>query len=264
MSAEIEKRTSFYGTEPTDTDGFASIIQSFLLPEEDLFQLLFSEHFIFYKPRFKSSGDFYWLTTKNQKIFVAVGDSTGHEVHGALVSMAGMYFLNEIVYKEGKENSDEIIELLREKLIQCFQYNPLKNLFQETIDISLCVIDREKMEAQFTGAYNSLYVISNNNLEVYRADRIAVGYPNKENSFFTRQNFSISPGDVFYMFTDGYSDQFGGENRKKFMNKRFSHLLLNIYQNSMDKQKEWLEKNLAEWMQDNAQVDDITVIGFKI
>ncbi|MFO7658118.1 MAG: SpoIIE family protein phosphatase [Bacteroidales bacterium] len=264
MSTEAENRILLHGTDSPDIDYFASIIQSYLLPHDDLFQLLFPEHFIFFKPKNHSAGDFYWLATKNQKIFIAVGDASGHGVHGALVSMAGMFFLNEIVYKDGKHNSDEILELLREKMIQCFQKNHFNNQYQDRIDISLCIIDSEKMEAQFTGAYNSLYVISNNNLEIYRADHITAGQADKENLFFTRQNFSISHGDVIYLCTDGYSDQFGGENRKKFMNKRFSHLLLNIYQNSMDKQKDWLEKNLTDWMQDNAQVDDITVIGVKI
>jgi serine phosphatase RsbU (regulator of sigma subunit) len=132
------------------------------------------------------------------------------------------------------------------------------------MDIALCIIDTEKMELQFSGAFNPVFIISNNSLEVLRGDRIPIGYTMKEDVFFSRQHLQLNAGDIIYLLSDGYCDQLGGESRKKYMTKRFNHLLLDIYQFPLEKQKEWLDKTFSEWMGDNDQVDDVTVIGVKI
>jgi serine phosphatase RsbU (regulator of sigma subunit) len=120
------------------------------------------------------------------------------------------------------------------------------------------------MELQFSGAFNPIFIISNNNLEVLRGDRIPIGYSMKNDVYFSRHHFKLNKGDIIYLLSDGYCDQLGGESRKKFMTKRFSHLLLDIYQFPLEKQMEWLDKTFSEWKGDNDQVDDVTVIGVKL
>ena len=265
--------TEFYATndkksvlesELSDIEYYAKHVQSALLTSDNIFNKIFREHLIFFKPIQQIGGDFYWVFKKDSKILVAVGDCTGHGVHGALLSILAMAYLTDIANSLSLEYSDEVLNLLKDKFLEVLQQMDDTTHSKAGIDMAICILDYEKMEAQFSGAYNLLYFISNNNLEIFRGDKLPVGFSEKEDIYFTRQNFKINEGDIIYLFTDGYCDQFGGENRKKFMTKRFSHLLLNIYQFPMDKQKEWLDKTLVDWKKDNDQVDDITVIGLKI
>lgn len=261
----IEKELSInQKKEISDTILLANSIQSALLTPGYLFQEHFSEHFIFFKPKQFVGGDFYWMASKGSKVIVAVADCTGHGVSGALMSLLGIACLYEIVNKSNLEFSDEVLNLLKDKILKSLPAYDKTSDRKEGMDIAICIFDRQKMEAQYSGAYNSLYIISNNNLEILRADRIAIGLSEKSEGYFTRHNFNLKEGDIIYMFTDGYCDQFGGENRKKFMSKRFSHLLLSIYEFPMEKQKEWIDKTLTDWMNNSEQVDDITVIGLKI
>ncbi len=247
-----------------DNHTYARIIQSAILSLQSVFEENFTEHFIFFRPKHVVSGDFYWTTRKGQKIFLAVADCTGHGVQGAFISLLGMTFLNEIVNKTQLDYTDEILYQLRDKLSQSLAGNDLTFEAQDGMDIALCIIDREKMELQYSGAFNPIFIISSNNLEVLRGDRIPIGYLVKSDVYFSRHHFKLNEGDIIYLLTDGYCDQLGGETRKKFMTKRFNHLLLDIYQFPLEKQKEWLGKTLSDWMGDNDQVDDITVIGVKI
>lgn len=250
--------------EISDNITYASIIQSAVLSLQSVFDESFEEHFIYFKPKRIVSGDFYWTTRRDNKIFLAVADCTGHGVQGAFISLLGMTFLNEIVNKMQLEYTDEILSQLKEKLSQSLSGNDLTFEAQDGMDIAFCIIDRKNMELQFSGAFSPLFVISNNNLEVLRGDRIPIGYSAKEDVYFSRHHFKLNEGDIVYLLSDGYCDQLGGETRKKFMTKRFNHLLLDIYQHPLEKQKEWLDKTLIDWMGDNDQVDDITVIGVKI
>jgi serine phosphatase RsbU (regulator of sigma subunit) len=243
---------------------YASIMQSAILALQSTFEESFSEHLIYFKPKHIVSGDFYWTTRKDKLIYLAVADCTGHGVQGAFISCLGMTYLNEIVNKMNLEYTDEILSQLSTKLSQNLSENDLTFEAKDGMDIALCIIDSEKMELQFSGAFNPVFIISNNNLEVLRGDRISIGYSTKNDVYFSRHHFKLNKGDIIYLLSDGYCDQLGGESRKKFMTKRFSHLLLDIYQFPLEKQKEWLDKTFSEWKGDNDQVDDITVIGVKI
>ncbi|MBN2215178.1 MAG: SpoIIE family protein phosphatase [Bacteroidales bacterium] len=243
---------------------YASIIQSAILTHYSAFEENFSEYFIFFKPKHIVSGDFYWTTKKDKTIYLAVADCTGHGVQGAFIGFLGMTYLNEIINKMQLQYTDDILSQLSTKIRQSLSENDLTFEAQDGMDIGLCMIDTEKMELQFSGAFNPVYIISRNNLEVLRGDRIPIGYSTKEDVYFSRHHFKLSEGDIIYLLSDGYCDQLGGEGRKKFMAKRFSHLLLDIYQFPLEKQKEWLDKTFYEWMGNNDQVDDVTVIGVKI
>lgn len=250
--------------EISDNYLYADLIQSAVLSSHAQFQENFSEHFIYFKPKYQVSGDFYWTCRQGKKTFVAVADCTGHDVQGALISMLGITYLNDIVNRLHLEYTDEILNQLKDMLYLKLSQDYEGLEAKDGIDIALCVIDQQKMELQFSGAFNPLFIISNNNLEILRGDRIPISFSTKDNVYFSRHNFSLSEGDIIYLLSDGYYDQFGGEGRKKFTTKRFSHLLLDIYQFPMEKQKEWLDKTITDWMGKNEQVDDITIVGVKI
>ena len=267
QNEKIEKHNEIverHTKEISDHLTYASIIQSAVLTLQSVFEENFEEYFIYFKPKHIVSGDFYWTTRKGSKIFLAVADCTGHGVQGAFISLLGMTFLNEIVNKMQVEYTDEILSQLRDKLSQSLSGNDLTFEAQDGMDIALCIIDRESRELQFSGAFSPIFIISSNNLEVLRGDRIPIGYSKKDDVYFSRHHFKLNEGDIVYLLSDGYCDQLGGENRKKFMTKRFNHLLLDIYQYPLEKQKDWLHKTLVDWMGDNDQVDDVTVIGVKI
>lgn len=244
-----------------DSYSYARAVQVATLKQFTLDEY-FPENFVFFKPKKIVSGDFYYFTKKEDKIIVAVADCTGQGVPGALLSTFGLSYLCEAVRKG--ENTDEILSDLREKFIRNLDEKTEESSTKYSMDIALCIIDYDKMEMQFSGAYSPLYLISNNNLEVFRGDRLPIGFSLKEDNYYTKHNVKINKGDILYLFTDGYCDQVGGDNRKKFMTKRFGHLLLDMYQFPLSKQKQWIKNTLNEWMGENDQVDDITVVGIKI
>ena len=256
----VEKQTG----EISDHLKYARIIQSAILAIQSSFEENFAEHFIFFKPKQIVSGDFYWTARKDGKIYLAVADCTGHGVQGAFMSFLGMTCLNEIVNKTNLEYTDEILSQLGTKMSQSLSENDLTVDAKDGMDIALCIIDPEQMELQFSGAFSPIFIISNNNLEVLRGDKITIGYSLKTDLYLSRHHFKLNKGDLIYLLTDGYCDQLGGEARKKLMTKRFNHLLLDIYQFPLEKQKEWLDKTFVDWMGNNDQVDDVTVIGVKI
>ncbi|NJK85684.1 MAG: SpoIIE family protein phosphatase [Bacteroidales bacterium] len=217
-----------------------------------------------YWPKQIVSGDFYYLTKRKNKIIVAVADCTGHGVPGAFMSMLGIAHINEIVNTAEFDCADQILNELKERIMNSLHQRDEESKSKDGMDIALCIIDLENLEMQFSGAYNPVYIMTNNNLEVLRGDRMPIGFHYKEDCYFTCHHYSLKKGDTIYLFSDGYCDQFGGENHNKFMTKRFNHLLLDINQYPLPKQKEWLENTMREWMDDKDQVDDITVLGIKI
>jgi serine phosphatase RsbU (regulator of sigma subunit) len=221
------------------------------------------QYFVLYKPRDIVSGDFYWIHQKDDKVLIAAADCTGHGVPGAFMSMLGMAFLNEIVTKGEFCNAAQILDQLRKLIVKSLHQSGNTGETKDGMDISLCQIDKEKGEIQFAGAFNSMYVIRGNEIIEGPADRMPVGFHDKLDVPFTNTVMPIQKGDAMYIFSDGYVDQFGGENGKKFMAKRFKQLLLDIQEMAMEEQKEFLDKTTIEWRGELDQVDDILVIGIK-
>jgi len=193
-----------------------------------------------------------------------VADCTGHGVPGAFMSLMGITLLNEIVNIKGITRSDAIVTELREKLIHSLQQSRKDIPTSDGFDIALCVLDQQQKRIQYTGGMNNLIYIHEGKLEVIRADRTSVCFVYDNSGPFTMKEIDYQKGDIFYLFSDGYQDQFGGEHDRKFFVHRFYTLLLDIHRKPMIKQKEMLEKNLKEWMRDNEQTDDITVMGIRI
>ncbi len=233
------------------------------------------EHFIHYKPRDIVSGDFYWMShintpinlnyddKKGDIILIAAADCTGHGVPGAFMSMLGVSFLNEIIAHYEYHSSDGILNILREKIKKSLLQSVVADTPNDGMDIALCIIDLHKNLLQFSGANNPLYLFRENELIELKATKNPVGHYVNEVPF-QMMEIKLCKNDVFYIFSDGYHSQFGGENDETFKTKRFKDLLSEIHTKPMKEQEELLESKFNEWKGNKEQTDDILVIGIKI
>ena len=254
-----------------DSITYAQRIQNAILPPIEIINKMVAEHFILYKPQNIVSGDFYWMSKRNDKLIVTAADCTGHGVPGAFLSMLGISFLNEIVGKQQIVIASDILGHLRGKLIESLHQTGKLNEAKDGMDMSLCVIDTQKMELQFAGAFNPLLLCRFNKevegereLIEFKADRMPVGISDRDKKDFTNHLVKLKKNDVIYMFSDGYADQFGGPFNKKFKVKTFKDLLLQIFDKPLSLQALMLDETLMSWQGDNEQIDDILVLGIKM
>ncbi|MCB8998470.1 MAG: SpoIIE family protein phosphatase [Bacteroidales bacterium] len=265
-TAEIElqkNEISEQKKEITDSIYYARRIQSAVLPSPAMLSSVLAEHFVLFLPRDIVSGDFYWSTIKGEKIVILAADCTGHGVPGAFMSMLGVSFLNEIVSADKLENAGKVLDLLRNHVKDTLSQSGGSDQARDGMDIALCIIDQKKMQIQFAGAYNPLYMIRDAELTEIKGDKMPIGLYER-NAHFTNNVFSIQKGDCFYIFSDGFIDQFGGEFQKKFLSRPFKNLLLKIHKQPMNKQKEMLLTSFENWKGKLQQVDDVLIIGFRI
>jgi serine phosphatase RsbU (regulator of sigma subunit) len=248
----------------TSSIEYAKRIQTAVLPPVDYLDECMPEYFVLFKPRDIVSGDFYWISQKDDKIIVAAVDCTGHGVPGAFVSMLGVAFLNEIISKQEIIKPDMILNNLRKQVKKALRQSGKINEPSDGMDMALCVIDIKKMELQYAGAYTPLYLIRNKEITKLKADRMPVGIYIVEKDSFTNHLLKIQPRDVIYLFSDGYVDQFGGKMGGKFKYHRFRKLLLEIQDKSMDEQKNILDTTIEKWRGDLEQIDDILIVGFRM
>ena len=248
----------------TSSIEYASHIQNAVLPPIEFIDKLLPENFILNKPKDIVSGDFYWLAERDNKIIIVVADCTGHGVPGAFMSLLGITLLNEIVNVQGITRSDDIVTNLRVRVVHSLQQGRKNIPTSDGMDIALCVLDVHKNKIQFTGGMRNIILIRDKKLEEIKADRFSVCAFAESSGPFTMKEIECRKGDVFYLFSDGYQDQFGGNLEKKFLRSNFYMTLLEIHDLSMSKQKEILENRLNDWMQDNIQTDDITVMGIRL
>jgi ligand-binding sensor domain-containing protein/serine phosphatase RsbU (regulator of sigma subunit) len=248
----------------TSSIEYARDIQNAVLPPIGLIDKILPENFILNRPKDIVSGDFHWLTEKGNKIIITVADCTGHGVPGAFMSLLGITFLHEIVNSEGITRSVDIVTKLRERVIQSIQQGRKDAPISDGMDIALCVLDKNQRSIQYTGGLIDLVYISDEKLSVIKADRFSVCAFNKNSDPFTMKEINYRAGDVFYLFSDGFEDQFGGDHDKKYLIPHFRQTLLEIHKFPMANQKEILERELKGWMKDRDQTDDITVIGVRL
>jgi len=263
----------------TDSINYAKSIQTALLPRHELLDEILPDHFILLKPRDIVSGDFYWFTYIESLSVIAAVDCTGHGVPGAFMSMLGSAFLNEIVNKEYMTHPGVILRRLRKEVIRSLHQKGEAGESKDGMDIALCVIDNENMKIQFAGANNPLYLVRKKDKEApgdfinyesdghvlyeIKGDRLPVsaGY-SMEN--YTMHEISFLKGDMIYLFSDGYADQFGGPQGKKYGYRNFKQLLLENNTASLDVQHARLEARLNEWKGNISQIDDILVVGVRL
>jgi serine phosphatase RsbU (regulator of sigma subunit)/Tfp pilus assembly protein PilF len=262
---ELNETISKKNDEITSSINYSKRIQSAILPLEEQISPYLPEFFILYQPRDIVSGDFYWFEQKDGKSILAAVDCTGHGVPGALMSMMGNEILNEIVNHSNIVEADQILNELHKGIRYALKQDTSKN--SDGMDIALVVIDHQNKKMEYAGAKNPLYFIQNGELSKIKADISSIGgHPLASNRGFTKHIIDISIPTTFYIFSDGYQDQFGGENYRKFMVKSFRDLLFEIHKEKVTVQKEILENTLNAWMsQCNAkQTDDILVIGVRV
>jgi ligand-binding sensor domain-containing protein len=267
---------------------YASRIQRALLPSEKLLAEVTSNYFILFKPRDIVSGDFYWMVRKEERLFVVVADCTGHGVPGAFMSLLGISFINEIINKQGLLNAGRILNELRSQVIASLKQLGETDEQKDGMDLALLAVDYKKGTVEFAGAFNPCFKVRVMNedeimqwekgemeleegslsngkyfLETVYGNKMPIGISTKMDQEFTQNEWKLEKEISYYLFTDGYIDQFNGVTGKKFMKKNFKKLILDIQNYPMSKQKEILEERLMSWMGSSAQVDDILVLGMK-
>jgi PAS domain S-box-containing protein len=247
--------------EIVDSISYSLRIQQAILPNIDLIQSKFDEAFVLYKPKDIVSGDFYWFYERNNKKFIAAIDCTGHGVPGALMTILGNSLLKNIV-RQGTEDPGEILSKLDEYLYEELNLNR-ENKTPDGMDVSLCVFDDEKQTVQFSGAFRPLVLIRDYEFIEFKGARYPIGFYDNIDKKFETTEIATQKGDTFYLFSDGFVDQFGGEKQKKFNKKSFRNLLLDIQYLSLEEQEGYLEYSFNNWKQNEEQTDDVLIVGLK-
>ncbi len=256
----------------TDSINYARRIQTATLPSADLHKKLFPDSFIFFRPRDIVSGDFYWFTEKGGKKILAAVDCTGHGVPGALMSMIGTAFLNEIVNQRGITEPGNILSELRHLVIHSLKQTGTEGETRDGMDIAIVSITgngSSSATVEFAGANNPLWIVrhqADHRFEMMEVegDKRPVGYFKGKGLPFTNHAIEVKKGEALYIFTDGYADQFGGEKGKKFKYKQLQQALLSIHYKPMEEQGRMMEEEFNAWKRSLEQVDDVLLMGVRI
>jgi serine phosphatase RsbU (regulator of sigma subunit) len=252
----------------TDSINYAKRIQTAILPSVEHIQNFLPESFINYQPKDIVSGDFYWFTEKNGKLIIAVADCTGHGVPGAFMSMIGNDLLTQIIIEKGITQPNLILTHLHEGVKNALKQDADSSKTKDGMDIALIAINKNDHSAiEYAGALRPLWAVkkTDGTLTEYKADKHSIGGAySAEQKEFTNNPISLQKGDVIYLFTDGYADQFGGEQGKKFMSKNMKELLRGIRDLTMEEQKNKIHASFTDWKKNREQVDDVLVIGIRI
>ena len=246
-----------------DSISYAKRIQTAILPSSKIVRQYLKDSFIYYLPKDIVAGDFYWMETVGKKTLFAAADCTGHGVPGAMVSVICNSCLNKSVLEFKLTDPGEILDKTRELVLKEFEKS--EEEINDGMDIAICSLEEKKetYELKFSGAYNPLWLIRDGVITDVKGNRQPIGKSEKKENFKT-EIFQLSKGDSFYIFSDGYVDQFGGEKGKKYKSAPFKKYLLSINHETMDKQKELVAQNFEKWMGDYEQIDDVCIIGVKV
>lgn len=249
--------------EITESLLYAKRIQSAILPDMKLIYKTLDQSFILYLPKDIVSGDFYGFAQKDNRVIIAAADCTGHGVAGAFMSMIGTSLLNQIINEKGISEPSQILEHLNLGIINALKQR--ENESNDGMDISLCAIDMNQRTVKFSGANRPLWIARNGEILSYKPNKFPIGgLQIYHTEAFTQHEIDLKTGDVIYIFSDGFTDQFGGEKGKKLMTKKFKEELLHIQHLNMKEQENHLLGLFNKWKGDLEQVDDILIIGIKI
>ncbi len=247
----------------TDSLNYARRIQAALLPAEHHIRRIFQDYFIYYRPKHIVSGDFYWFSERDDKYFIAAADCTGHGVPGALMSMIGLELIQKIINELKVDDSDQVLLTMNRELESAFfKEESGKAIIRDGIEMSICIIDRKTKVMEFSGAFLPVYIVRDDKLFEIKGDK-----KNVVQSFamvsFNRSTFTLEDGDLLYLFSDGYADQFGGPENKKFMYRRLRHILLTISKYPLADQQRILDETIESWMGGHDQIDDMMILGVR-
>jgi serine phosphatase RsbU (regulator of sigma subunit) len=245
----------------TDSIDYAKNIQDAILPNQEHLSSLLPDHFIFYKPKDIVSGDFYWITKKENKIICAVADCTGHGVPGAFMSLLGHNMLENSINKAFL-NPGKILTDLNREIVARFSDN--QQASKHGMDIAIISMDTTINQLEYAGAKNGLYLIRKGELFEIKGDKVTLGTPSKDQGYvYVNHTIQLYKDDMLYLFTDGFPDQKGGEEKKKFYYKPFKDLLIAISELPLAEQKAYLDSTVTKWMGEGEQIDDILIVGIK-
>lgn len=247
--------------EITDSINYAKRIQQAILPPPRIFKEVFNNSFILYKPKDIVAGDFYWMEVVGDWAIFSAADCTGHGVPGAMVSVVCHNALNRSVREFGLTDPGKILDKTRELVIETFAKSDQE--VRDGMDISLCAYNKKSKELKWAGANNPLWLLRGSEWTELKPDKQPIG-KYESSALFTTNELQLNDGDQFYIFTDGYADQFGGPKGKKFKYKPFQELLLENAQLPMSDQSSRLNVVFEEWRGDLEQVDDVCVIGVRV
>jgi phosphoserine phosphatase RsbU/P len=249
----------------TDSIYYARRIQNAILPPDEHVKKTLHDSFVLYMPKDIVSGDFYWVNQHKDLVVFAAVDCTGHGVPGAFMSIVGSNQLNYAVNIQGITRPSDILNAVNQGVTNTLRQSRGSVVVKDGMDIALCVADFTNRKLEFAGAFNPLFIVRNGELIHIKGNKFPIGaFIGDQLNQFENHQVDLEPGDVIYIFSDGYVDQFGGEENKKFLIKRFRDLLIEIAPEPMDRQKELLFEAHLKWKGDSEQVDDILVIGVKL
>ncbi|MBN1187765.1 MAG: SpoIIE family protein phosphatase [Bacteroidales bacterium] len=244
---------------------YASLIQNAILPHEEEIKEIIEDYFLVNIPKAIVSGDFYWVGEKKGKKYLIAADCTGHGVPGAFMSILGMGAINEILYNDKEFPANKILADLRNYIIRILHQKGNIGEASDGMDMSLCIVDYETLTIEYAGAHNPLYHIHKGEICLYKADRMTLGITRKtELKEFTNNIIPFKKGDIIYLFSDGFADQFGGPTGSKYRYKNFREFLFRIHKFPMSKQKLALIKEFQQWKGEYDQIDDILILGVRL
>ena len=260
QKVEIEKKQK----EISDSINYAKRIQDGMMTSSVYLKDILPKSFIFFQPKDVVSGDFYWVhQNPNQDIFFTVADCTGHGVPGAFMSMIGTSLLNELIIEKKIDSTDTILNEMRKQIIKSLKQNE-PGAQKDGMDMALCKLNLAKKEVEFSGAYNPMLHISKNDINLTRGDNQPIGLLYSDNKPFKKQTIKLDKGDMIYIFSDGFQDQFGGEKGKKYKTKKFFNFLNEISDLDVAKQHDLVKEEFNQWKSNEEQIDDVCVMGVRI
>lgn len=262
LQAQKDKIQDLF-TQLQDSIHYAERIQAAAMPTDETMKQWFNDYFIFFRPRDIVSGDFYWAKLiENRYLAFTVADCTGHGVPGAFVSMLGISLLNEITQRADVTTAAQVLEEMRKAIKESLKQTQDFGNSKDGMDIAFCMYDKQTHVLQFAGANNPLYFIRDGELTVYKAVKNPVAIYIREKKFETHY-IQIQPGDTVFLSSDGFYDQPGGQDGKKYMRKRFKEFILSIWHLPMDEEERMFEQEFQNWKNGYKQIDDVCVMGVK-
>jgi len=251
--------------EITDSIKYAHRIQGAILPPRNLWQKILPDSFILHIPKDILSGDFYWIEETKDYIYIAAADCTGHGVPGALISIVNYNLLNKAVLEQNLVHPAEILDAVNVWLTESLHQTYRESAVKDGMDISLIAIHKHSNDVLFAGANNPVYIISKGELKQIKADKFPVGaFIEDKIQKFSPKNFKAYKGDVIYLFSDGFADQFGGDTGKKYKYAPFQQKLIAVSEKGLAEQRTAMKNEFYFWKGEHEQVDDVLLIGIKI
>jgi serine phosphatase RsbU (regulator of sigma subunit) len=263
INQQREKLEELY-KDVTDSIRYAKRLQDSILPTDHYIEKSLPDSFVLFKPKDIVSGDFYWFSETDRKVLFSAVDCTGHGVPGAFMSLIGANALNQIIQSKVDEPAVILNELNRLSSEALNKSDEGRDKVRDGMDLALCAIDKEFKTLEYAGANNPLYIVRGEEIQEIKADKFAIASFEHGEMAYTNHVIELQKGDIIYIFSDGYADQFGGAKGKKFMYKQFRDLLLSIKDKDMRNQKDVLNEKIEQWKGSFEQVDDILVIGVRI